>query len=138
MACDVPAARKVAGFLSHAARLGCSKCLKEFPKVKEGDVYKTDYSGFDRETWPPRTNKRHRENANKTQKPKTPKQRTELESALGARYSELYRLSYFDCIWFTVIDPMHNLLGTGKQVFKNLERSKDSFSRKSSENPRIY
>ncbi len=29
-ASDVPAARKLSGFLSHNARLGCSKCLKEF------------------------------------------------------------------------------------------------------------
>ena len=99
--------------------LDAPNVLKNSQNVKEGDVYKTDYSGFDRETWPPRTNKRHRENANKTRKAKTPKQRTELESALGARYSELYRLRYFDCIRFTVIDPMHNLLlGTGKKVFK--------------------
>ena len=28
--CDVPAARKVCGFLGHTAQLGCSKCLKEF------------------------------------------------------------------------------------------------------------
>ena len=27
---DIPAVRKVCGFLGHAARLGCSKCTKEF------------------------------------------------------------------------------------------------------------
>lgn len=26
VSCDIPAARKVCGFLGHAARLGCSKC----------------------------------------------------------------------------------------------------------------
>ena len=31
VACDLPAARKVCGFLSHAAKHGCSKCFKEFP-----------------------------------------------------------------------------------------------------------
>lgn len=30
-ACDLPAGRKVCGFLGHSARLGCSRCLKEFP-----------------------------------------------------------------------------------------------------------
>ena len=29
--CDLPAGRKVCGFLGHGAMLGCSKCLKEFP-----------------------------------------------------------------------------------------------------------
>ena len=27
---DIPAGRKIAGFLSYCAKLGCSKCLKEF------------------------------------------------------------------------------------------------------------
>ena len=35
--CDIPATRKLCGFLGHTACLGCNKCLKEFPK---------DFSGF--------------------------------------------------------------------------------------------
>ena len=31
VACDIPASRKVCGFLGHSAVLGCSKCLKQFP-----------------------------------------------------------------------------------------------------------
>ena len=30
VACDIPAARKICGFLGHMAKLGCSKCTKEF------------------------------------------------------------------------------------------------------------
>ena len=30
VACDIPASRKVCGFLSHSANYGCSKCLKNF------------------------------------------------------------------------------------------------------------
>ena len=30
VACDIPAARKVCGFLGHMAKLGCSKCTEEF------------------------------------------------------------------------------------------------------------
>lgn len=41
VAWDIPACRKVNGFLSHKAVLGCSKCLKAF-------IRKRDYSGFDR------------------------------------------------------------------------------------------
>ena len=47
VACDLPAARKVCGFLSYSATLGCSHCLKRF----EGSIGNKDYSGFDRSTW---------------------------------------------------------------------------------------
>ena len=29
--CDVPASRKLCGFLGHSATMGCNKCKKEFP-----------------------------------------------------------------------------------------------------------
>ncbi len=45
IACDIPASRKVCGFLGHNAALGCNKCFK---KLSLGH---TDYSGFDRENW---------------------------------------------------------------------------------------
>ena len=47
IATDVPAGRKLCGFLGHSARLGCSKCLREFP----GGIGNKDYSGFDRTTY---------------------------------------------------------------------------------------
>ena len=43
ISCNIPALRKVVGFVGHAARLGCSKCLKEFPSIN----LKTNYGGFD-------------------------------------------------------------------------------------------
>ena len=48
VACDVPAARKVARFMAHNATRGCSRCLKTFPVSKFGE--KPDFSGFDRES----------------------------------------------------------------------------------------
>jgi hypothetical protein len=42
IACDIPAARKVAGFLSHNATFGCSRCLKRFPVTTFGE--RPDYS----------------------------------------------------------------------------------------------
>ena len=47
VACDLPAGRKVCGFLAHSARLGCSRWFKRF----EGKVGSMDYSRFDRENW---------------------------------------------------------------------------------------
>ncbi|KAL1936647.1 hypothetical protein VTP01DRAFT_781 [Rhizomucor pusillus] len=41
-----------------------------------------------------------------------------IERQHGARWSELHRLSYFDAVRCTIIDPMHNLYsGTAKRVF---------------------
>lgn len=45
--CDIPASKKVSGFLGHNSRLGCNKCLKVF----NTSVTYTDYSGCDRENW---------------------------------------------------------------------------------------
>ena len=36
VACDIPATKKICGFLSHSAKLGCNKCLKEFPATSPG------------------------------------------------------------------------------------------------------
>ena len=117
VACDVPAARKVAGFLSHNATLGCSRCFKKFPVESFGE--RPDYSGFERDAWPKRNNAQHRAEALDTLKATSESQRKEMERKVGCRYSELLRLPYFDCIRFVIIDPMHNLLlGTAKHMFQ--------------------
>lgn len=48
VACDMPASRKTCGFLGHSARLGCTRCLKEFPGVLEAKIILdlTDRNGF--------------------------------------------------------------------------------------------
>ena len=109
--CDIPASRKVCGFLGHFAKLACNKCLKEFAQH--------DYSGFNRQNWQQRTNDTHREHCREALKETTKAAIQKTESKYGIRYSVLLVLPYFDPIKFTVIDPMHNLfLGTGKHVFK--------------------
>ena len=113
--CDNPAGRKVCGFLGHAARLGCFKCLKQF----HGVVGAMNYSGFDRTTWQPRTVTVHRENVSRVQQCATKTARASMESSLGCRYSVLLKLPYFDPVRMLVIDPMHNLfLGTAKHMLK--------------------
>ena len=114
--CDVPAVRKLCGFLGHTARLGCSKCLKEFPTQSFGD--KPDYSGYDRHLWPPRSLADHKINCDELSKCKSKSALSEAESNYGIRYSLLLDLPMFDPIRFSVIDPMHNLLlGTSKYMF---------------------
>ena len=116
VACEIPASRKVCGFVGHNARLGCNKCFKQFLVTSDGNV---DYSGFDRETWPSRTVESHRERCLELMKQSTKTGMRKMESDLGVRHSCLLSLSYFNPVRFTVVDIMHNLfLGTGKHVFK--------------------
>ena len=56
VSCDIPATRKVSGFLGHNANLGSNKCYKEFVD-SSGAV---DYSGYNRSLWNPRSARKHR------------------------------------------------------------------------------
>lgn len=105
VSCDIPAGRKVCGFLGHSASLGCSKCYKIFP----GSVGCKDYSGFNRESWKPRTGLQHRKDVEKISQCTSLTARNRLESSLGCRYSSLLQLPYFDPTVMLTIDPMHNL-----------------------------
>ena len=78
-----------------------------------------DFSGFKREEWPKREIGSHRQYATKVLRAKTRTEHDALAKKYGLYYRVLLELSYFDCIRFTVIDPMHNLfLGTAKSMFK--------------------
>lgn len=118
VSCDIPAVRKVCGFLGHAAKLGCSKCLKSFHH-SGGFGSRMLYSGF--EDCPLRTEAVHRQQAQLTLDQNTATSRKNAESATGSRYTALMELHYFDCVRFHVVDPMHNLfLGTAKHMIKNV------------------
>lgn len=113
VACDIPASRKVCGFLGHSATLGCSKCMKKFP----GAVGQKDYSGFDRTKWTARNLKEHRRNVASIRECTTLTGRSDLESKHGCQYTILLDIPYFDPITMTIIDPMHNLyLGSAKKL----------------------
>ena len=110
--CDIPAARKVCGFLRHRATMGCSKCLLAFPTEKFGE--KPDYSNFYRKEWVPRTDEHHRQEAMKSYHSG---EQIGIEKTSGVRYSYLLELPYFNAPRMCVIDPMHNLvLGTSKMM----------------------
>ena len=112
VSCDLPAARKTCGFLSHSANLGCLKCYFKFFDGHRN----ADYGGnFNRDSWGVRSNIQHRADLKKINEclTKTAKSKTELEK--GCRYSVLLDLPYFDPVKMLLIDPMHNLfLGTAK------------------------
>ena len=107
LACDVPAARKVGGFIGHRGYRGCSRCLKIFPTEHFGDY--NDYSGFEKSNWEPRSHALHVWYARRQKTAKTDVERKAIESEFGARYSLLYELPYYNAISSCVIDPMHCL-----------------------------
>ena len=110
---DVPACRKVGGFVGHGAVKGCSRCLKSFTSQSFGD--KSDYSGFHRTSRPKRTLDQRRIQGMAWKHARTMTDRNKIEREFGVRFTELLRLPYFDTIQFSVIDVMHNvLLGTAK------------------------
>ena len=116
VSCDLPASKKVCGFLSHNAKYGCHKCKKTFETIVFGQ---TDYSGYNRDNWPVRTANQHRLDCNDILKENTKSGIRSKESEVGCRFSILLHLPYFDPVRNTVIDMMHNLyLGTGKNMFK--------------------
>ena len=115
VACDLPAGRKLCGFLGHSAKLGCSRCLKKF----SGSVGSMNYSGFDRSQWPMRTNTSHRSSVYRIMRSKNQQEQNNLESSEGCRYSSLLELPYFDAPRMLAIDPMHNVfLGSGKHMLQ--------------------
>lgn len=114
-AADIPATRKLCGFVGHGALKGCSRCLKSFPTTEFGA--KPDYSGFQRNTWPMRHLSDHREQGMNWKHATTLKKRQDIEREYGIRFSELLNLPYYDTIRFSVVDPMHNvLLGSAKNI----------------------
>uniref|UniRef100_A0A7M5X7A9 Transposase domain-containing protein n=2 Tax=Clytia hemisphaerica TaxID=252671 RepID=A0A7M5X7A9_9CNID len=116
---DLPATRKLCGFVSYNAKQGCSKCFKQFEHDGPVGTTKTDYSGFDEENWTERDPKEHVRLAFKHKAAKTLAEAKETERDYGVRFSELCRLPYYDPVRCHLIDPMHCLLlGVAKNTLK--------------------
>ena len=110
VACDMPAARKVSGFLSYMSRRACYKCDRTFVTI-DGNV---QHSGFEQQ-YPQPTMQENREAASLWLTATNAAAQEAFEKESGVRWSQLHRLPYFDLVRCTVVDPMHNLLlGTTK------------------------
>ena len=103
---DIPATRKLCGFVGHSANLGCSKCYKDFPVIRHGDSIcdaKRDYSGYNREHWPVRNTHDHREQAYQHLNAQTKSQQKHIEKQYGLRHSALFGIAllgsgtFFSC-----------------------------------------
>jgi hypothetical protein len=114
---DLPATKKLCGFLSHSAKLGCSKCLKSF--ASQSPQESLDYSGFNIESWKFRTLEDHKKNVTTVQCATTATSRAAMERQHGVRFSALLCVPMFDVIRYHTVDPMHNVfLGIAKLCVK--------------------
>jgi hypothetical protein len=102
LVCDLPAARKIAGFAGHSANHFCSRC-----KCTENNE---TLNNFDIKSWNFRENTECRKEGEQFKAAPTATRATEIFKWYGRRWSELERLPYFDITRFVVVDPMHNLL----------------------------
>ena len=120
--CDLPATRKVCGFLGHSAKLGCSRCLLDFG----GGTRKNVGKRFNKTCWRPRTQHQHRQDVAEVLALE-PRKRPAKEKELGVRYTPLSDLDHYHPIKFCAIDAMHNLfLGTAKTFMRLLLKDKDT------------
>ena len=99
--CDLPAARKTAGFVSFSHNHFCAIC--------ECTLKANGYDDLNPLSWKWRTNRSCRHSAKQYQRAGAEHGEKMVEKT-GVRWSELLRLPYFDPVQFVVIDPMHNLL----------------------------
>lgn len=113
LVCDLPAARKAAGFASSAHEHFCSIC--HCTRSQHG------YGHLDYDMWRKRTNSECRSFASRFEVAKDEETRAELFKQSGIRWSELLRLPYFDIVQCVVVDAMHNLfLGLIKEHFTSI------------------
>jgi len=99
--CDLPAARKTAGFVSFNHNHFCAVC--------ECTLKENGYDDLDTGSWKRRTNRDCQHSAKQYRRAGA-EQGEKIVEQTGVRWSELFRLSYFDPARFVVIDPMHNFL----------------------------
>lgn len=108
VSCDIPAARKVCQFLSHKANKGCSRC--EFEALRENPRDVTSrMSYFTTSVLVPRLNDTVRAQADEFKDARNKTEAREIQKKNGIRWSELLRLTYFDIVSMTMVDPMHTV-----------------------------
>lgn len=95
---DIPACRKVGGFVGHSATKGCSCCLKSFTSESHNFGEKLDYSGFNPSSWPCRTADEHHVQGMAWKHVQSVAERGKIEREFGVRFTKLLRLPYFDTV----------------------------------------
>lgn len=99
--CDIPAARHLAALAGVSSHFFCSAC---------NCYHKTNYGRVDFANWVPRDKEKLRGYAKQWKDAPTSAERERLFKEHGVRYSELWRLPYWDPARQLVIDSMHCIL----------------------------
>lgn len=102
-ACDLPAARKLAQCAGHSSHFYCSVCNCWHLST----LGRTDFESPD---WQPKDPLLCRKYAEAWKNAATSKSQESLFKAHGLRWSQLWRLPYWDPSRMLVVDPMHCLL----------------------------
>ena len=111
--CDLPAARKFAGFASFSHQHFCTVCCCNLTEHGHED--------FEYKNWKRREPETCRRQAESYRTAANKKEARRSFDSTGVRWSEFFRLPYFDPTKHVVIDPMHNLfLGLIKEHFQNV------------------
>ena len=111
---DLPAARKTSGFASFHHTQMCQMC---HCTRRPDDTFNNSFATLGKR----RMDEDIRKSAQAYLSTESQKERTETVHNTGIRWSELFRLPYFDTSCFVVIDAMHNLfLGLVQEHFNIL------------------
>jgi hypothetical protein len=129
IACDVPAGRKLCGFMSHSSPRGCSRCdcLYETeasakggpPNIRWDKPINSDEGEFSY-----RTRAEHKIHGKEWRSSKTKVQQNDVGKNTGYKWSHFLLLEYFDPSRMTVLDPLHNVWeGLFKDLLKQFVES---------------
>jgi hypothetical protein len=99
--CDLPAARQAAGMAGHGSHFYCTVCSC----YHDSTLARTDYLN-----WKNRDIKQMRKHAEMWRDAKTTAEQVKIFETYGVRWSELWRLPYWDPTCQLVVDSMHCLL----------------------------
>ncbi|XP_065894304.1 uncharacterized protein [Dysidea avara] len=108
VSCDIPAARKVSQFLGHKANKGCSRCEFEGERENPRDVT-SRMSYFTVVEIVPRLNDTVRSQAVEFLGATNATEVKKIQKKNGVRWSQLLKLTYFDIVTMTMVDPMHTV-----------------------------
>ncbi|EJD44635.1 hypothetical protein AURDEDRAFT_125187 [Auricularia subglabra TFB-10046 SS5] len=100
--CDMPAARKVIGFVPPKSTMACPYCKCTYTDLSRREVILNGVARRNREEW--------LSHAEAYRRARTDSARKNLKKMNGVSWSELLRLPYWDPTRYTVVDAMHNLL----------------------------
>lgn len=114
--CDIPASRKVCGFLASSSKFACNKCNTQFDS-HEGKSTPNFSRKIATNDWTPRTRESNMVAALRWKEAASLEIRKKVGQEEGCRFSSLQRIPNYDVVRQAVIDPMHNLLlGTCKKM----------------------